>query len=442
MVIPKRIVLALVCFNALVNLQYGYSINGSNDTKTTLKNSILRIYKDKDCKDSIQQSTIDETLYINLKGLDFNKTDSVELLIDNTKVKMDSIDATVFSFPLSRCFINHEPFSAPFKMVTWRLGTKKRKFQSEQFKIIFRPYIFASPNGTAGVEAKPDDQIWVHSELKPDLTGYNIFINEYPVSIGNLITPANSDGSSYYFILKNKISNTDSLSNLFNPLNKDTVCVKVSIGTTFNSRKEINSKLVIVFDEWRCLRQSLSLSVAAIVLIIVFTILYCTGLKLLRDTSTTLTKPPFSLAKTQMAFWTVLVLVAYFFIWYQTGSLIHITTQVLILLGISAGSYFSATIIDNNDIANPKIVKRHQDSKGSKIFLMNILSDQSGISIHRVQNVVFTVAIGGYFLHEVIINKAIPELDGNLTVLMGISSATYVAVKQGENKSFQDEIVG
>jgi hypothetical protein len=165
-------------------------------------------------------------------------------------------------------------------------------------------------------------------------------------------------------------------------------------------------------------------------------------LGLLKDSSTTNKNPTFSLARSQMAFWTIIILIAYFYIWYQTGALIHITPQVLILLGISAGTTILAHIIDNKDMANPLIAQQLNDQKSTGNFFMDIMSeDQKNYSIHRFQNVAFTIAIGGYFLYEVFIHHVIPDLDTNLMVLMGISSATYIAVKQGENKSMEQKTI-
>lgn len=143
---------------------------------------------------------------------------------------------------------------------------------------------------------------------------------------------------------------------------------------------------------------------------------------------------PFSLARTQMVFWTLLIIASFFIVWMATGNLITITPQVLVLLGISAGTSVSAQLIDINDSNNEKI-ERHQETNSSQSFLLNILSDKNGVSVHRFQNVAFTIVIGSYFLFEVIQNHKIPELDSSLMILMGISSGTYLALKSSENKA-------
>ncbi len=164
--------------------------------------------------------------------------------------------------------------------------------------------------------------------------------------------------------------------------------------------------------------------------------------KILRDSGVTKDgkrMPPFSLARTQMAFWTIIVLISIIYIWWETGTLVSLTSQVLILLGISAGTTVTANYIDKQDLADPKVKIRHQDGDHDGNFFSNLVSDQKGLSIHRFQNVVFSLAIGLYFLYEVFKNHQIPELDDNLMALMGISSGTYLAIKKGENSKFQDE---
>jgi len=56
---------------------------------------------------------------------------------------------------------------------------------------------------------------------------------------------------------------------------------------------------------------------------------------------------PFSLAKTQMAFWTVLVFGAFLFVWMATGRYEPLSSQVLGLMGISAATGLFAVAISN-----------------------------------------------------------------------------------------------
>ena len=149
---------------------------------------------------------------------------------------------------------------------------------------------------------------------------------------------------------------------------------------------------------------------------------------------------PYSLSRSQMAWWTFIVLVSMLYIWFTEKRMVEFTDQILVLLGISAGTTVTANYIDNKDLTDKNLKTRHQDSTSTNNFILNIISDQSGPSIHRFQNVLFSLAIGLYVLIQVLSTANIPELNDNLMVLMGISSSTYLAVKNGENKAYKAEI--
>jgi hypothetical protein len=59
-------------------------------------------------------------------------------------------------------------------------------------------------------------------------------------------------------------------------------------------------------------------------------------------------KHTYSLARFQMAFWFTLTVISFFFIWLITDAYDIITTTILALIGISAGTSLSATIIDDS----------------------------------------------------------------------------------------------
>lgn len=57
---------------------------------------------------------------------------------------------------------------------------------------------------------------------------------------------------------------------------------------------------------------------------------------------------PFSLGRTQMAVWFFVVIASFMFIWIVTGAYDPLTTSVLALIGISAGTAMSAALVDSN----------------------------------------------------------------------------------------------
>ena len=60
-------------------------------------------------------------------------------------------------------------------------------------------------------------------------------------------------------------------------------------------------------------------------------------------------KYPYSLARSQMAFWFFLVIASFFFLWVLTGSMNTLTPSVLALIGISAGTALGAALVDAGD---------------------------------------------------------------------------------------------
>ncbi len=137
--------------------------------------------------------------------------------------------------------------------------------------------------------------------------------------------------------------------------------------------------------------------------------------------------PPFSLGRFQMAFWFYLVIVSFVFIWAVTGALDIITAQVLALVGIGAGTALGAATLD--------VGKSAGASSGK--FLRDILRDPltGNTSFHRFQVFIWTLVLGCIFLHSVWSRLSMPEFDGTLIALMGISAGTYLGFKIPETKT-------
>jgi hypothetical protein len=68
----------------------------------------------------------------------------------------------------------------------------------------------------------------------------------------------------------------------------------------------------------------------------------------------------------------------------------------------------------------------------SQGFVNDLLNDNSGISFHRFQIVVWTIVLGIIFVESVYSRLAMPEFSGTLLALMGISSGTYLGFKGTE----------
>ena len=150
-------------------------------------------------------------------------------------------------------------------------------------------------------------------------------------------------------------------------------------------------------------------------------------------------KPPFSLARTQLVIWITIIGSVYVFaVLWDCRDVLKINATALILMGISVGTFASAAIVDTSEIQEG--IPRIQDQPSTNDFLRDILSDGKGVSIHRFQNLVWTlIAIIIYFYRYsnppkgIAEAEVLPVLDTTLLALTGISSATYLTLKAREN---------
>lgn len=147
---------------------------------------------------------------------------------------------------------------------------------------------------------------------------------------------------------------------------------------------------------------------------------------------------PFSLARFQFLFWLMIIFFGIVHIWGITDTLATPTGTVLLLLGISGGTFYIGKLIDKKpasaDNKTPtEFVTDFIANKKSSGFMMDMLSDGSSISLHRLQLFMFTVFLGIYFLWEVIYGLSLPQFSDTMMVLMGISSGTYAGVKTTES---------
>lgn len=215
-------------------------------------------------------------------------------------------------------------------------------------------------------------------------------------------------------------------------------------------------------------------------------------------------KRPYSLARTQAAFWFFLVIASFLLIYLITNDYNTITEQALILIGIGTGTALGAAMIDasKRDSSNDELgalvpardklqtdvsesekqqkeleatitaagasatdedkqtlstlkinlsekraslaaaQKKVEDAESglsnpvSEGLKRDLLSDPDGeISFHRFQIVVLTIILGTMFCIGVYRALAMPEFDGTLLALMGISSGTYLGFKIPERQS-------
>jgi hypothetical protein len=66
---------------------------------------------------------------------------------------------------------------------------------------------------------------------------------------------------------------------------------------------------------------------------------------------------------------------------------------------------------------------------------LDLLSDEHGVSLHRLQMVVWTLVLMAVFIRAVHTDLLMPEFDATLLGLMGISSGAYLGFKLPERVS-------
>lgn len=158
-------------------------------------------------------------------------------------------------------------------------------------------------------------------------------------------------------------------------------------------------------------------------------------------------KASFSLGRSQLAFWTVIIVSSFIYLLVFNSSSTSIVVPVLTgvslaLLAISGGTTLIAQAIDssqkdNNDGTTPP----PQQDYPSKNFFTDIISDDKGVSLHRLQNVIWTIVIGATYIAYVSTSKKLPDetiITGTMLGLMGISAGTYLGLKNSENSAVPD----
>ena len=173
--------------------------------------------------------------------------------------------------------------------------------------------------------------------------------------------------------------------------------------------------------------------------------------------ASTVTPKPYSYSRLQLMWWTVIILTSFVSIFFVTGRIPAFDFSTIALLGIGAATTTAARIVDVADENKEKVEVAEGDAPAAVVlsrdlksegFWLDILSDKTGVSIHRFQAVVFNLFFGLWFIYQTIINlKALgasysdatinsimPIIPNNNLILLGISAGTYIALKSSENK--------
>jgi hypothetical protein len=221
----------------------------------------------------------------------------------------------------------------------------------------------------------------------------------------------------------------------------------------------------------------LGIAVAAIILVLYVVWGHARSNTTLRDNLLPQLPPdrqPYSLARWQMAFWFVLIFAAFIFLYLLLWDYTTVSNQALALMGISAATALAAVAVDvvkdsPADAANRALqalglntyadvlrvreeiaVRKAELAEAAKAaaeladpaqrhlqqLQVEITTDINGPTIHRVQVLCWTIALGIVFVIGVYRDLAMPaDFSGTLLALMGISSAGYVGFKYPEKNN-------
>jgi hypothetical protein len=132
-----------------------------------------------------------------------------------------------------------------------------------------------------------------------------------------------------------------------------------------------------------------------------------------------------SLSLFQILIWTVLTSWSLLFVWFNTGNLMTMTNQVMILLGFAGVGSLSARWIASGRRLSPSSTV----DKAKPPRFWAILEADGKVDLFKVQLLLFTVLIAGYVAFRIIRQSAFPELDPQFLLLMGVSNGLYVGTK-------------
>jgi hypothetical protein len=203
-------------------------------------------------------------------------------------------------------------------------------------------------------------------------------------------------------------------------------------------------------------------------------------------------RQPYSLARWQMAFWFTLIFTSFVFLFVLLWDTNTVSTQALSFMGISGVTALASVSIDAykdspadaanrglqalglnscEDVARVKqeiaarqtelaalppaaekrriqlhteiedrntVLRMYEDHIRpfvSQGWFRDITTDLNGTALHRLQTFCWTVALGAVFLISVYRELSMPDFNGTLLALMGISGAGYVGFKIPESNS-------
>ena len=182
---------------------------------------------------------------------------------------------------------------------------------------------------------------------------------------------------------------------------------------------------------------------------------------------------PYSLGRLQMGFWFVLILIAFLFLGIYIENYNTLTSQALMLMGISAATGLGAVVangFNNTSLTTTDTALRQagftkaqdvvdlrqqiaaaaagpaRDALEARLAvwtqltaeyvtkdpISDIINDENGAALHRLQVIVWTIVLGGVFVIGVWQSLTMPAFSDTLLALMAVSGGSYVGFKVAE----------
>ncbi len=152
---------------------------------------------------------------------------------------------------------------------------------------------------------------------------------------------------------------------------------------------------------------------------------------------------PYSYSRVQLYWWTMIILISFVLLFLKTWYLLPLNVTTIVLLGLGAVVHIGGRMIDQKDLNDDDVelgTRKQDERAGKRSFFKDLLTDGSGVSVHRFQTLVFNIVFGVGFVSFFAMSLAArqyPFIDFSewQLALLGVSSATYLGVKATENNA-------
>jgi hypothetical protein len=134
-----------------------------------------------------------------------------------------------------------------------------------------------------------------------------------------------------------------------------------------------------------------------------------------------------SLSLLQILLWTIVTIWALLFVFFNTGNLLTMTQQVMVLLGFAGVGSLSARWIASG--------QRSPSTGAANVAeprFWAVLENNGQLDLFKLQLFLFTLLIATYVAFRVAGQSAFPAIDAEFLLLMGVSNGLYVGSKFGQ----------